>query len=438
MKNSQKKEVVEMDYDVVGIGFGPSNISFAIAAEEMTPHLSTQFFEMQDRFSWHGNMLFANATMQISFLKDLVTFRNPRSSFSFLSYVHSKGRIADFANLSQFCPSREEFSDYLAWCAMRFDNRVRYGSSGVRIAQLSVHTPGFAISTESATGTFTTTARSLVFAGGLQPSFPTGCTPGRRVLHCSAMLNRFADVPRDAAFSVAVVGGGQSAAEVVEHLYDNYPNSRITAVVSAFGYLPADDSPFVNQIFDPDWVGPFYGAPEDVKDEMLSRHATTNYAAVDINLIRELFKKSYRDKLSGANRLCFRRMTRLLHASENGTKVSVALHDKLTDSTIEMSVDYLVCATGYAPKDIGALLSPDLAGRVLRDSKGRPTFSRTYRLGFDDPQIGPVYCLGMSQHSHGLTSTLLSNMAVRSGEVLEDLHTALSEHILGGLNRAIA
>lgn len=52
-KLSSQGEVV----DIVGIGFGPSNISLAIAAQEMAPHLSSRFFESKASFSWHRNML---------------------------------------------------------------------------------------------------------------------------------------------------------------------------------------------------------------------------------------------------------------------------------------------------------------------------------------------------------------------------------------------
>ena len=33
-------------------------------------------------------MLLEDATMQVSFLKDLVTLRNPASEYGFLSYLH--------------------------------------------------------------------------------------------------------------------------------------------------------------------------------------------------------------------------------------------------------------------------------------------------------------------------------------------------------------
>ncbi|MFD6073701.1 SidA/IucD/PvdA family monooxygenase, partial [Amycolatopsis lurida] len=113
-------------YDVVGVGFGPSNLALAIAvtehntapgAETVTAH----FLERQVRFGWHRGMLIDNATMQVSFLKDLATMRNPTSSFSFLSYLHSKDRLVDFINHKNLFPLRIEFHDYFEWAAEKVD-----------------------------------------------------------------------------------------------------------------------------------------------------------------------------------------------------------------------------------------------------------------------------------------------------------------------------
>lgn len=53
--------------------------------------MTARFLEQQPRFGWHRGMLIDNATMQVSFLKDLVTLRNPTSGFSFLCYLQSRG-----------------------------------------------------------------------------------------------------------------------------------------------------------------------------------------------------------------------------------------------------------------------------------------------------------------------------------------------------------
>src|SRR5687768_7479125 len=103
-------------YDVVGVGFGPSNLAVAAAvAEHRGPSLAARFLERQPRFGWHRGMLIDGATMRVSYLKDLVTMRNPASGYSFLSYLHDHDRLADFINYGSAHPLRVEFHDYLDW-----------------------------------------------------------------------------------------------------------------------------------------------------------------------------------------------------------------------------------------------------------------------------------------------------------------------------------
>ncbi len=96
-------------YDLLGVGFGPSNLALAIAVSEHNaasrgPHLNVRFLERQKTFGWHRGMLIDDATMQVSFLKDLVTMRNPASDFSFLCYLHERGRLVDFINHKTLFP----------------------------------------------------------------------------------------------------------------------------------------------------------------------------------------------------------------------------------------------------------------------------------------------------------------------------------------------
>ncbi|CAM5522064.1 lysine N(6)-hydroxylase/L-ornithine N(5)-oxygenase family protein [Streptomyces tanashiensis] len=118
-------------YDVVGVGFGPANLALAIAVEEYNEQaapgeeLTAVFLEKQPNFGWHRGMLLPDATMQVSFLKDLATMRNPLSRFGFVPYLHDRGRLVDFINHKMLFPTREEFHDYLQWAANGVDHMVR-------------------------------------------------------------------------------------------------------------------------------------------------------------------------------------------------------------------------------------------------------------------------------------------------------------------------
>ncbi|MBB5119446.1 lysine/ornithine N-monooxygenase, partial [Streptomyces eurocidicus] len=282
--------------DLVGIGFGPANLALAIAIdghnrEHPGSPLRAAFVERQERFGWHRGMLLEGATMQVSFLKDLVTMRDPGSRFSFLHYLQERGRLADFINQKTFYPTRIEFHDYFEWCAARFDRSVGYGRTVAAVRPVTgddgtveavdvVHR-----AVEGPSGETVRRARNVVLGTGLTPRVPDGVSLGSRVWHNRDLLFRAPELTVRPHRRFVVVGAGQSAAETAEYLHRTFPDSEVCAVFSRYGYSPADDSPFANRIFDPTAVDHFYDAPEDLKRTLLTYHANTNYSVVDGDLI---------------------------------------------------------------------------------------------------------------------------------------------------------
>lgn len=412
------------DHDVVCIGFGPSNVALAIAFEETAPHLKVAFLEAQSGFGWHTGMLFDHARMQVSYLKDLVTFRNPQSRFSFVNFLHAKGRLAAFSNLGAFTPTRQEFHQYLEWCADQFTDQVFYGH---RVTSIDApNADGMAvIRAQTASGRTEVRARSVVHATGLRGRLPETIAAGPRILHAHGILHHLKSHPAQPGSRFAVVGGGQSAAETVRYLLDTVPDSRVSAVVSRFGYTPADDSPFVNEIFDPEHVDTFYFAEDAGRRDILRRHAATNYAAVDTPLIEELYRVTYDQRVSGRTRLVFNRCEMIVSAHHDGSAVQARFRNLLTGETRTEEFDWLICATGFRPTCPSELLAgPLLEGHRRAAQTSAQTaalLTRAYRLDFDDPALPDLYSVHTSEDSHGLTATLNSNMAIRAGEIVADI-----------------
>src|ERR1043166_8973461 len=99
--------VGEQDVEVLAIGSGPSNLAVAVAMEELAPpELAREMLivEQYTDIAWQRGMLLPWTQSQVSFLKDLVTRRNPRSRFSFLNYLHANDRLDEFINLGSFTP----------------------------------------------------------------------------------------------------------------------------------------------------------------------------------------------------------------------------------------------------------------------------------------------------------------------------------------------
>ena len=414
--------------DVVGVGFGPSNLSLAIAAAEHNSAggrpMTVRFVERQGRFGWHRGMLIKDTTMQVSFLKDLVTLRNPSSPFSFLSYLHSRNRLVDFINYGSVFPTRLEFHDYLEWAAAAFDHQVDYG---VEVTSLRpVREPDgsidrIAVMVRGADGTSRQLlARNVVLAAGLTGRIPDGVPMGRRIWHSHDLLNRMPELEGEEPRRVSVVGAGQSAAEVVDYLHRTFTEAEVCAVFARYGYSPADDSSFANRIFDPEAVEEFYAAPEDVKAQIMSYHSNTNYSVVDPELIDELYRRHYHERVAGKERLRFLNVTRVIEAEPVGDQVNLSVESLIDGARQQLPSDLVVFATGYRPRDPVPLLG-EVAAVCDRDEAGRLAILRDYRVATSPEVSARIYIQGATEHTHGITSTLLSNVAVRTGEIVESI-----------------
>lgn len=414
-------------HDLVGIGFGPSNLALAIALHERAASKGSAptalFLERQPRFGWHRGMLIDDATMQVSFLKDLVTLRNPSSDFSFLSYLHNRDRLIDFINHKTLFPLRSEFHDYLEWAAAQVDEQVGYGREVVSVRGVAGggRIDAFDVLTRQADGTVVIErARNLVFGQGLVPRLPDAVTVSERIWHNHDLLARLSGLGDESPRRFVVVGAGQSAAEVVAHLHERFADSEVCAVFSRFGYSPADDSPFANRVFDPAAVDEFYDAPEDVKQMILGYHGNTNYSVVDLELIQDLYARAYRERVSGEHRLnCFN-VSRVADIVDGGGGVTVTVESLSTGRKTVLAADIVVYCTGYWPADPAVLLG-DLVRHCRRDRTGRFCVNRDYRLATDTELQAGIYLQGGTEHSHGLSSSLLSNSAVRAGDILASI-----------------
>jgi L-ornithine N5-oxygenase len=249
-------------HDLLCVGFGPASLAIAIALNDaMDPALNTLknpdfkpkvcFLEKQSQFAWHSGMLVPGSRMQISFMKDLATLRDPRSSFTFLNYLHHKNRLIHFTNLGTFLPARMEFEDYMRWCAMRFEKVVNYGEEVIEIVPGPTNARGVVefftvVSRNTGTGEISSrNSRKVVIALGGKAKMPPGFPQDSRILHSSKYCTHLRQLLNDdlAPYNIAVVGSGQSAAEIYHDLHRRYPNSRTTLILRDTALRPSDDSP---------------------------------------------------------------------------------------------------------------------------------------------------------------------------------------------------
>ena len=251
-------------YDLVCVGFGPASMAIATAIYDMFEHSAVPFerrpkvafLERQPTFGWHVGMQLPGAKMQITFVKDFATQRNPRSRFTFLNYLWSKDRLTQFTNLSTFRPARLEYQDYMSWIADSFKGLVHYGREVTEITasqESSEPRPvrSFCLSTRDVqTGQLRNyRSRHIVISAGGRPNIPKSLmqqwAAQSYTIHssqCMTALPNLLPFP-DREYRIAVVGGGQSGAEIFNHLQTAYPNAQTSLIIKGSALRPCDDSP---------------------------------------------------------------------------------------------------------------------------------------------------------------------------------------------------
>ncbi len=415
-------------YDTIGVGFGPSNLALAAALRETALTASGfdfRFIEKQPSFVWHGNMLLDNSRMQISFLKDLVSLRNPASRYSFINYLHQKQRLQDFINLNTFYPSRHEFNDYLSWVAEQFSDSCDYGEevTSVEPELLAGKVQYLRVRSRERDGRERERlARNVVVSVGGSPKVPAEFLPLKnnpRVFHSSTYLNSMRNVenPR----RVAIIGSGQSAAEIFLDLHDKDPNVSVDLISRALALRPADSSPFVNQIFNSDYTDYVYRQPPEDRKQFLHEFGNTNYAVADLDIIETIFDVMYQQKVTSNHRhsvLNRRKVTRVT-TEPNGIALEVSCLDGGTPIT--RSYDAVILATGYNRQHHNELLDP-MKPYFVNDEVGRD-----YRIELTADCKAQIFLQGCCEATHGLSDTLLSVLPVRAKEIVSSISQTILE-----------
>lgn len=422
-------------HDIVGVGFGPANISLAIALEELAPQLRPQFFESAARVGWQPDMLLPGSDIQNNPVRDLVTPRNPRSRYSFLNYLFEQGRLLEYLNLGVEFPLRKEYSRYISWVASHFSDRVAYGSAVTELAfaTLPDGSPGYRVGL--ATGE-THAARALVVAPGRTPFVPPpfdGCRSDR-VAHLTRYLStveRYASALRTGR--VAVIGGSQSAVELTLDLARRFPGAEVVNITRNFSHRLKDTSPFSEMSIMPEFVDYYFGASQDSKDILDEELRFTNYSAADMDVLRELHLLMYEQRLDGNQRVFVRNNCLVADARADDWGVELTLKERHYGDVEQQRFDVVILATGFRnfgsranQEPYPSLLAP-LAPRLALNERGAVAIARDYQLSpADGEPMAPLFLFNVCESSHGISDAgSFSLLSLRAEVILRSLDQLL-------------
>jgi L-ornithine N5-monooxygenase len=409
------------EVELLAIGAGPSNLGLAIALEELAPDLARDalIIERSPSIEWQPGLLLPEAKSQVSFLKDLVTLRNPRSRFTFLNHLRATGRLDDFINMSNLTPYRLEISAYLDWVAKSLalvsiqlgtgctSIRPERDASGAVERWITTLDDGSEIA-----------SRYLVIGTGRDANIPEVLAdlPENRVVHSTRYKPAVARLSKELPYRIALVGSSQSAAEIFRSLRGDLPNSEVAWLMRSVGLTADQSSKFTNELYYPSYVDEFFAFPAEGRALVLKELYKTNYSCITPPMLQSLYTDMYLDRLAGRNDRRLITLTDITSATEQDGEVILQLTDKRTGEVSELRRDVIFLGTGFAWR------TPRLI-RALADATGLGDFqvTRGYRIALPEASPAGCYLQGVNEATHGIGDSLLSVLARRAQDIVQDI-----------------
>ncbi len=416
-------------HDFIAIGLGPFNLGLACLADPIDT-LDAHVIEASNRFEWHPHMLLDDTTLQNPYLADLVSLADPCSRFSFLNYCKQNGSLYAHYIREKLYLDRAEYNRYCQWAASRLDT-VSYGSTVTEIdydaARACYHVRG----NQTSTGlTFSRTAPRLVIGIGSMPRWPSCCEPLRKhCTHSADYLRRKATLQHRR--SIAVIGSGQSAAEVFADLLADcdrygYTLSWITRTPRLF---PMESTRFTLEMASPDYLDYLHTLDANERRRAVADH-TTLYKGVNANLLNRIYDMLDRRRQSGAPAVHIVGSSELVDCDFDPVEQAFSLHFKqrALGRSFVHRVEDAVFATGYTQRAPAFL--DGVHDRIQWDEDGQYRVARNYAI---DIHGGEIFVQNGATHTHGLASPDLGLGCYRNASILRSItgveHYAVEQRI---------
>lgn len=401
--------------DVAAIGIGPFNLALAALADD-APGLSFRAYDRRPRFDWHPGLMFDWATVQVSFLADLVSLVRPTSRWSFLSYLADRDRMYQFYVAERFHLPRREYADYCGWAAERLPS-CEFGTD---VTALRWHADRrvWTLTLDRDGARSTQDARHVVLGVGTVPSFPPSLQAIRsdRVIHSAEYLSRVDGW--DGARHVAVVGSGQSGAEVFLDLVQRQRRHgwAVSWLTRTATFAPLDYTKLVLEYTTPEYMRYFHGLAAEVRDRLIDGQWQL-YKGIDSETIDAIHAELYAHLLDGDRPpVHLHPATALTSAAVDGGTVRLGCRNADTTTESALAVDAVVAATGYRAV-VPELLDP-VRDLIRWDERGRYEIDVDHRIRTLPEVTGGLYVQNAELHTHGAAAPDLGIAAYRSAAIL--------------------
>lgn len=397
-------------FDLVGIGVGPFNLSLAALLSNVDA-IKAVFFDKNKEFSWHPGMMLPEATIQVSHLYDLVTLADPTNKFSFLSYLFEERRLYRFANANFPRVLRREFSNYYAWASRKLEN-VNFDE---KVENINYQDNQFIIETNIQV----VVAKHIAVGVGLIPYIPEFAKPylNDNIYHCTA----FQFHPQTwSGKQILVVGGGQSGAEVVQKILSDDMNlpAEITWVSRRNSFLPMDESSFAYEIYTPEHTTSFYQLNTQKKQQLLKDHLLSS-DGISPELLDDIYRRIYQLEYVNASDIKIKLFPKhsVNAIYRDGNLVELSNHH--TNVSVLINADIIIFCTGYQWQYPEFMKS--LEGKIDFDDNRNYIVSENYAIKWAHAETNSIFVQNAARHTHGVQDPNLCLSAWRSANIINSI-----------------
>ncbi|CAG9262642.1 Alcaligin biosynthesis enzyme [Paraburkholderia unamae] len=403
--------------DFIAIGLGPFNLSLACLADPIRD-LHGLFLERNEDFDWHPGMLIDDTTLQNPFLADLVSLADPKSKFSFLNYCKQEGKLYAYYIRERFYLSRAEYNRYCKW-AIRQLSSIAFGSN-VESVEYDAQQRHYVVRGRHVrTGQpFMHRAVRLVIGVGSVPQLPPCCdTLRERCIHSAHYVARKSELQQKR--SIAVIGSGQSAAEIFHDLLkaSDEHDYTLTWITRSPRFFQMENTKLTLEMISPDYIDYFYNLPDGVRESIIAKQDSL-YKGVNASLINQIYDLLDDRRGRGCHSARLITNSELTACHHDGAHDRFHLRFVQRDEGVQYThiTEAAVFATGYGQNVPGFI--DGIRERIRWDDKGRYRLSRNYAI---DVNGGEIFVQNAGLYSHGLTNPDLGMSCYRNSCILREL-----------------
>jgi putrescine N-hydroxylase len=393
-------------YDITGIGIGPFNLGLA-ALSQPIENLKTIFFDQQPEFNWHPGLLLKNAKMQVPFYADLVTLADPRSAFSYFSFLHAKQKMFRFGISEQIFTTRNEYNEYCKWVVSQMSNLhfgmrcegIEFNNNLYEVSLRDIITNEIQI--------FKT--KHIVIGTGTVPNIPACASQldNDVIIHSSKYL--FHKKQFLAKKNITIIGSGQSAAEIFYDLLQHPEElDSLKWFTRSDRFYAMEYSKLTLEMTSPDYVDYFYSLDGSMKSQVLLKQNNL-YKGINYHLINEIY-----DVLHEMQNQNIR-----IHTNHELRKINDQLQLDFFHTQKNQSIFYntnaVILATGYKYE------TPNFLQSVKEQIQWSEDKTYEVNRNYSIDKNNSIFVQNADLHSHGFNSADLGMGPYRNATILNTI-----------------